>query len=101
MRKAGRVLMAASLPDGSVKGVPVFIAFGLIEIDGVDVGFGHGEGDLTDSLAHEMGSGEGKEHTGKAAAAVVRVDAQLRDVAALRTDPRAEDESGHITQLCV
>ena len=77
---------AAALPDGGVEGVDAIVPLGLVELDGLGVGLGHGEGDLAHALAHEMGAATESSMRGESVAAEVGMYAELSDVAALRAD---------------
>ena len=82
-----------ALPDRSVEHVNAVVAFGFVELDGAGIGFGDGEGDFADALAHEMGAGDGEQHARHSVAAEVGMNAELGDVAALRADARAEHQA--------
>lgn len=80
------------LPDGGVEAVRAGVALGAVKIDGLGVGFGDGEGDLGDAQAHEMEGSQGEQQAGQAAAAVVGMNADLGDMAAVRAYARAQHQ---------
>ena len=71
-----------------------------IERDCLIVGFRDGEGDFADALADELSSGDRQQHPGEAEAAVGGVNAELRDVAALRAYARAEHKRRRVRGCC-
>lgn len=87
---------AVALPDRSVEAVRAVIAFCAVEVDGLGVGLGDGEGDLADALAQEAGGGQSQQHARQAAAAELGMDAELGDVTALRADPGCQHQGHHL-----
>ena len=49
------------LPDGGVEHVGAVVPFGLVEFEGLGVGFGYGERDFANPLAHKLRGGHGEE----------------------------------------
>ena len=72
--------------------MPALISLGEIEIDGLLIGFSHGERNLRGALAHEVECGDRKQHAGKPMSPVSRVNTHLGNVAAFLAHARSEHQ---------